>query len=208
MTGGADVVELKRRAYQHTLQDGLTEILAAIMFLASVAMLQQRGLICFIGLAMVLLPVVINRLKAKVTYPRTGYLELRDQPPKRIVWGMFLVIGAAIVLMALLLLVAGRLDDPASWRRWAPLLAGFLVSCGFHHAAQRSGLLRFRCYELMSLAAGLLISILGSGHSYAGVQIYCLVMAGATMLGGVVHLVRFVQRNPVRIAEEPRHVEQ
>lgn len=202
------VRELQRRAYVHTMEDGVTEIFAGVMFLISAGILASPRLISFMALLILVIPVAVNRIKNRVTYPRTGYVELIDQPPKQIVWGMFVFMAAAVVAMAVLLWGTGQVDDPTAWCRWAPMLAGILVGGGIHHAATRSGLWRIHVLQAISLTSAFAISLVGTGQSYAGVQVYCLLMAAVTFIAGVANFVRFLRRYPASAAKEPHHVEQ
>ena len=198
--------QLQRRAYAHTVQDGLTEIFAAVMLFASAGILSDPKMLSFLAPAMIFVPLVVDRLKQRLTYPRVGYVELGLEPPKRMVWGMFLYMAGAILVMAMLLLVAGRADDAAAWRKWAPLLAGVLFGGGIHYVATQSGLIRFHVMQVISLTTAALISWWNSGNSYAGVQLYCLVMSAVALVVGVGTLIYFLRRYPATVVEGQNHV--
>ncbi len=208
MLAESNVRQLQRRVYASTIQDGLTEIFVAIMLFTSAGILADPKLLAFLGLLLFLLPVAINRLKRRITYPRMGYVELADEPPQRLAWGMFAFTGVVFAAMALLLLIIGRVDEPAAWRKWAPLFAAAAIGGGIHYAAKRSGLARLHVFQVISLTTALVICLAGTGASYAGVQIYCLIMATIVLFAGLFNLVRFLHRCPVRGTEDKAHVNQ
>jgi hypothetical protein len=207
MNGHERLEELQRRAYRHTLEDGLTELLAAVMLLGWAAILQHHQLLPFMVLLFVAITVALHAAKRRITFPRTGYVRLGHAAARRHLWGTFAFIVLPILVMALLLWVTGNPADPAAWRRWAPLLAGAFFGGGLHFAARHSGLRRFHIYQLVSLLLGLAISAAGSGNSYAGVQLYCLLMALVLLPAGGVRFVSFLRRYPAVSGEELPHVE-
>jgi len=95
--------DLRRTAVRETYRDGLTEIVTGVLFFI-VALATGRPAFYWTYLvAILVLGPGLQRLKARITYPRIGYSKIPDENPARLrrgilswVFGVFL--AAAIVL--------------------------------------------------------------------------------------------------------------
>ena len=189
--------EYERRAFVHTTEDGFVGIFAGFTMVCAAGIVVNPALMPFFAFPVMFFPVLINRLKKWFTYPRTGYVELPEENPRHLAWGMFTYFVMALLLMALLLLLLNQLTDPAAWRKWSPLLAAVLVGAGIQYVASRSGKLVLYLVQGISVIVGLVISCLNSGTSYRGVQIFCLLVGACFFLTGLAQFVRFARKYPM-----------
>ena len=201
-----DIQLLRRRAFTHAVEDGLTDIfIALVLFIASVVVVRP-GLMAFLAMWVIFGPILLHRLKCRFTYPRTGFVELPQESPRHLVLGMFVYMVIALVAMAVLLWLADQIDHPQAWRKWAPILAAILVGGGIQYVASRSGLIRYHVFQAVSAVTALTTSLLTTGESYAGVQTYCLIMSAVALLMGLVTFRRFLKCHPVSTAQEESDV--
>ena len=198
MTNHDALDRIERRATAAPYRDGIMELLvAAVLFGVALMWEARRGEL----LALLALPIVIGagvaleRAKRRITYPRIGYAESK-KPTETSPWGGVAFIGAGIMLMIGAVVVSGDIGDTASWRRWAPFLAGFLNAAGFWYVGTVSGLWRYRIVAGISIALGITISLMADGATYRPVAGYFAVMGALLAVLGAATLVVFLIGHP------------
>lgn len=196
---------LEQRAYRLSVQDGLMELLlAGLLCVAAAAFLTDSPLAGFIGLSPFVLGIVYRRLRARVSEPRIGYLDLPDDDPGTTARGMATFVAGVLVVTALGVASTGGLGDVDTWRAWAGAFAGMATSGGLLYAAGRSGWLRYRVLAAVSVAAGVGATLLRPDDGFRTVGWWALVLSAAVFVQGLVMLVLFVRRHPRRTAPGDR----
>jgi hypothetical protein len=200
MNGNIDVGGIDRRAKTAGYDDGLLEIFAAAVLLTiALAWIVNAA---FVGIAAAFVALLgwkaLDKIKARITYPRIGYYREHSDEPKRTARGILLFMAGAFLLMVFVILISGGLADPTEWRRAAPLMSGISLAGGFWYTADRSGLLRYRLIAGLSVVSGVLLWWFGSGESYVGVVWHLVILSVPLALVGIWSLVRFVRTHPVR----------
>lgn len=134
---------------------------------------------------------VINHLKIRLTYPRTGFVEYRvdqqDLGRRRIV---VITLGgaAAVVFVALAKLIGST--------NWIPAATGLIVAFFlFIIQGRAAGLQRFNILGAVSIAVGISLSFSGLSEGYALGSYYGLLGLAFVISGGIV-LRHYLQDNP------------
>jgi hypothetical protein len=189
-----ELEKVQRRTYRYWYEDGLGELgagwvcaLLGILFLLEA--LAPAGPLA--GISAILLPLVmiggglmarraIAGLKARITYPRTGYVSYR-QPTGRRRW------LSALVALGMAVLVAFFAVRGPVAQSWIPLLTGLVIGAGLLLIANRFGLGRYFALAAASLGAGAAGSFLTRDVSlgdaiYFGAMGVCLVVSGGLAL--------------------------
>ena len=73
---------LEKTVFKDSLQDGITEILASILFVFFALTYGKDIFVISAVLGIFVLAPGIKTLKKRFTYPRTGYVELDEAKPK------------------------------------------------------------------------------------------------------------------------------
>lgn len=198
--GNLDFEALDKRARAAGYGDGLLEIFAAIILLVlALGWAVSPGLIGVLAALIVLYGwKLVERIRARVTYPRIGYFRERSDDVGATARGMLLFIGGALAVMVLVVWLAGGLGDVREWRRAAPLLSGISLAGGFWYAGGRSGFAHYRFIAVVSVVVGVLLWMLGKGDSYAFVAWHLAAVGVPLAVIGVWSLVRFVRSHPDR----------
>ncbi len=138
--------DLERRAYHDTVQDGLLDIAAGV-YLPLVAGLfyppppAGSRVLAIFGLA-ALLALAHDHLRRRLSYPRTGYVELIPLQPRKLLAGMAVVTLGALAVVLAGLAISGHIGEAAYLYRWVPAWVGAATAGGFFDAARRSGYAR------------------------------------------------------------------
>jgi hypothetical protein len=189
--------DVRRTAIAAPYEDGLLELLMALLFVGIAAVWGVgRGEV----LGLLALPIIIGGglalawIKRTVTEPRIGHVEPRkDDGPA---WHWFAFIGAGLLLMAIAVILTGEIGTSESWMRWFPFLSGYLIAGAFRYLAAASGLRRYLVLGAASLICGTTVAIASDGSSYASVAAYFMAMAIIVAAFGGTALVLFLSRHP------------
>ena len=197
------------RAYAHWLKDGLFEIGLGILF-AGVGTL--RAIIHFAGeksaayywLSGGLLLFMIGvawggkrfgkSLKARITYPRTGYMAFK---PYSFNYKSILAILALLIFAGILGGMLGMLSTQPNQQEigiFVPIGQGIVGALIFTYAAQRVEVKRLYYLAAFSIGIGLVIGALGVGI-VLGVSFFYLSIGLALIVSGCVALVQFLRRH-------------
>lgn len=199
MTDGIDIGAIDRRARTAGYGDGLLELFAAVVLLTlALAWASNPGVVGILAAVVAIYGwKVVERIKERVTYPRVGYFQERADDAKQTSMGMLLFIGGALLVMVVVVLFSGGLDNVTEWRRAAPLVSGLIYAGGFWFAGQRSGMLRYRLVAAWSFLSGVLLWWFGTGETYQAVAIHMWGLAIPLAVVGTWSLVRFMRTHPV-----------
>jgi hypothetical protein len=183
--------QVMRRAQRYWHIDGMTEIAFAwvcfilgIYFYLSATLPQGTLLSTLLDSSLIIILLaggflgnkLVNYVKQRVIYPRTGYVSYRRKSgANRWVAGILaLLIGATVGGLMVTI--------PASFA-WMPALTGFFLSIPLLILGYRSGSWRFYLLCLISLIAGMGLSITGHGN-ILGLSYYYLIFCFALFISG------------------------
>jgi hypothetical protein len=194
-------IEQKTRRYWYV--DGLAEIFIGLL-LAVVGLLVQAPeqfpggswlrLILVAGLVVIIVGgawlggKMVRAVKARLTYPRTGYVNYRKPSPKRRLRNLLIMIPIA-ALWIIVVLIFGK-----GLIAWAPLIDG-LVLCAILWVAGM-GLLRFYLLAGLSLVVGGILAYLQIGGNW-GQMVFDLIMGLSLAVSGTITLVRYLRQTSI-----------
>jgi hypothetical protein len=192
-----DLTQIERDIFRDYLQDGLLDLVLGVWLLLIGVALASGFTAVFVVLGFFLCPFLFRTLKRRFTYPRAGYVELREGDPgpaPRIILGSLLL--GLIVLVAVLIAV-GVIGDPAKWYRWMPImwgvwLAGILLGLG---VAVR--LVRYFFLAFIALVAGPFFSLLPLPGKLENLGLFNAAVGAALLVWGLGVFLRFLHRHPL-----------
>ena len=197
-----DFEQITKRTRQYWFSDGFVEIINGVIFLllgiyfyvqstlpdGSIWLfLLQAGLVILLVGAMFLGRRLVNVLKIRFTYPKTGYIGFRPAPKQK----RWITAGVSSLMAVLIVVLFNTM--PVSLN-WLPAITGFIVAAFWLISASRVGLLRFYI-----LAAGSMV--LGTGISFAkpgilqGVAAYYFAMGVFLIGSGGLTLSRYLRQS-------------
>jgi len=192
------------RAYAHWLKDGLFEIWVGIL-LVGVGTLRaiihfagaktpayywlSGGLFLFMFGSIWAGKRIGEALKARITYPRTGYTAFKPYKPNyKIILAVLILAG---IFGGLLGILSTQPNQPKTGI-FVPIVMGIIVAVAFTYTAQRVAVKRIYYLAAFSLGIGLAIGALGVGV-VLGVSFFYLSIGLALIVTGCMALVQFLR---------------
>jgi hypothetical protein len=196
-----------QRTQQYWDIDGIPELifggifmLLGIYFLIQTALPPESLISNLLNIAFVLIVLsggffggrLINSLKTRLTYPRTGYVSYkRSRGKDRWIAGAL----AIIVVSAFFIL-------SPTYMAWIPGVTGLILSAFLVMMGRRLSLARFYALAAISLILGVGMSLSGLGND-PGLAIFYGLMGLAVTISGAVTLYNYLQNNPPAQEELP-----
>src|SRR5215216_1687784 len=197
--------DMERRIKRYWYIDGFGELMVGgmLLLLALYFSAQQYfgdqtllGLILQSGFALILIGGVaitrrlLNTLKMRVTYPRTGYVEYEQ---KYELQRRILAIVVAMVVAVVTVLITRRISRIDSLVAMSGVMVAIVLVVKQGWSAK---VLRFYLLSLISLILGLSLSISGLPRGYNLGTFYGL-MGTAFIISGALTLIRYLRENPL-----------
>ena len=197
MSTESDLRDIRRAAERETYRDGIMEIVIGGLFFIVALVTGRPAFYWTYLIAILILGPGLQKLKARFTYPRIGYVRLPDEEPSRLRRGLLTWVLGVFLLVAVALTLTGHITDSLAWRRAAPALGGMLFAGGFVYMAQRSHLWRHYVLAAASASFGLLMAWPLEPEPYDNLRVWALLMALLSLAMGAYVLQRFVRENPI-----------
>ncbi len=193
MTTAPDVNSLMKRTLSSWYEDGLADLaMGGYFMLLGVALLAQAltpegsalQLLWGTGIPLVLLlggvttGWIIQRLKSRLTYPRTGYINFERRDGALRVWRIISTMLIAAVVAAATVILSGRLSNLS-------LIFGLAFFGVFAYLWQRLGLRRYLAVAVWCLAAGVALMLLPLTMEQGGAAFWVLAGLGLGTAGFV-----------------------
>jgi hypothetical protein len=194
----------RRRAHRHAVEDGAIDLLVGL-FTLMVGVATQRRI--FLALAVVYLSAMAlawKPLHYQLTSRRTGYAELPEAPPVRLLTIVMLAGLLTMGVVAAITLATGEVWSFETWPTWAPVVAGLILAWGFLDTARKSGVVRFRVFAAASVTGSLFFWLFPFGariNPSDRLTLFLFAIAGVLMAVGAWTMTRFVRSRPI-VSEE------
>lgn len=186
--------DLERRSKQYFYDDGITEMAAGGLFLAIALLFLAEALspagsfvtrfssivlVVLVAGGMWVLRPIVNYAKARITYPRTGYVRYRraDRSPQR---RLGVAILAALISMGITFALMST--APAS-ENLVPTVQGLAFAVFLAYMGYQVGVGRFYILAGVALVAGLGITLFGMGEPMGSALFFGAVGAAVVLSG-------------------------
>jgi hypothetical protein len=193
-----DLKQIERNIFRDYFQDGLADIIFGAYFLILGLLLPVGGAIApFIVLFTFFFVPLLQALKKRFTYPRTGYVELRQGDPGPLLW---LVLGSLVlglVTLVVVLIAVGVIADPAQWYRWMPIFFGIWMAGAFLGLGLSVRLARYYVVAGVALAGGPASALLSLSGKQDNIGLFSAAVGAVVLAWGIVAFVRFLRKYPL-----------
>ena len=209
MSSNADIQELEQETYRYSMQDGLAEILFGISLIASAGLIDDFGAYGSFAWLIIFMIPIWEKLRRKLTYPRIGYMKVRQDAPS--LPGMavlFLVMTILVVVPIAWVLIPS--DNPIYDTLWKyfPVAFGVMMILPSFFLVEKTGDRRYYALGLLTMTTGLIFTLLEFEAPRAGPILYLLGWGVAIILIGLTTFIRFIRKYPVIEPDEVEASEQ
>jgi hypothetical protein len=193
-----DLKQVEHNLFRDFFEDGLIDAMFGVYFLFVGLLLPQHGgLIAFPILLIVFSAPLLQALKKRFTYPRTGYVAFREGDPGLVPWFVLGSLVLGLVALVAVLVAVGAITDPGQWYRWMPIFFGIWLAGIFLGLGLRVRLLRYYVVAGVALAGGPLAALLPLNGKLANVGLFFSAVGVVLLACGIVAFVRFLRNYPI-----------
>lgn len=202
-----DISQVEHRIKRYWYTDGIGELIGGGIFLllglyfsmqqyfgdeSPVGALLQTGLIVILIGGMFLGRWLINLLKTRITYPRTGYVEY-SAGGGNVIWMRILSVVIAITVTVVSVFIARSIKTIDSMVATTGVLVAVILVV---KQGWSSGVRRFYLLSAISLLLGGLLSLSGLARGY-NLGLFYGLMGVAFAISGGLTLVHYLGANPL-----------
>ena len=199
--------QIEQRIRRYWYSDGIGEMMGGVMFLVLAvyfSLQQYLGDESFIGgmlqAGLVLLLIggvyvgrrVVNSAKARITYPRTGYVEYRTNSRNAVLMRI-LAAFTAMTVASMSVFVARKFDSIDAMVAVTGVLVAVILMV---KQGWGSGLGRFYFLSAASVVLGGILSVSGFARGY-NLGLFYALMGIAFLISGGLILKRYLNENPL-----------
>ena len=170
MGKNSEIDRITKRPIQYWFEDGIGELITGGLFvlIGGYFVLQEiitssliKGLLSVISILVIgggvfVSRKLINNLKERLVYPRTGYVTYSKRPSK---WKLAITIGTTIAV-AIMVILLGRSNSTLDW---TPIVIGVICGVLMLYQAIQSGIFRFYLEAGLAILIGTFVAIFGTG---------------------------------------------
>lgn len=205
-----EIHQVVRRTRQYWFTDGFVEIslggifviLGIYFYLQSalppdslILFILQAGFVLVIFGAIFLGKYIVNRLKSRLTFPRTGYVSYQTATKKQRVISVGVALTMTVLITTLFLTTSISMN-------WIPAITGFVVAILWLISASRVGLVRFYLLAVFSLVMGVGLSLSGL-ELYPSLSTYYVIIGLSLILSGALALSIYLRQLPASNENNP-----
>ena len=198
MDEGIDVRKIQQKIFRDSMRDGVTETITGVLLLCASLMFVNSGFTVLYLASMIYLNKGMQRIREKYVHPRTGYVELKREKPKKTVGGIFLYFFAVGLLMyAALYIAEGALPSSDALYRWTPAFIGLMFLGAMIYLREKTGSTAVLAWAAYAISLGLVFSVYEFTSPKDGVTLYTMLMGVTFLLVGFTKFRRFLTTNPI-----------
>ncbi len=201
--------QIEQRIRRYWYKDGIGEMMGGVMFLMLAAYFSlqqylgdesfisgilQAGLVLLLIGGMYVGRRLVNSAKARITYPRTGYVEYRTNSRNAVLMRI-LAAFTAMTVASMSVFVARKFDSIDAMVAVTGVLVAVILMV---KQGWGSGLGRFYFLSAASLVLGGILSVSGFVHGY-NLGLFYALMGIAFLISGGLILKRYLNENPLPV---------
>lgn len=202
-----EIKQVEQRVRRYWYSDGIAEIASGGLFVLLGLYFAAQGYLGETSIASIILQVslmllmiagafgvrwLVNTLKARLTYPRTGYVEYRLNEKESTV-RRYIIVGVAMVIAITSIVLIDYIRDLDAMALVTGLLVGLIFIA---LRGKSSGLKRFYLLGVVAIVLGVALSFSGLSQAYNLGLFYGLLGIAIVISGGLV-LRRYLSENPM-----------
>ena len=209
-----DLLKLEQNAFRESMKDGLTELFGAFVFLFVPLMYRIVAFVAiFVAMYLFFIPYLFEAARQKYTYPRLGYVKLREKESDFDIKPFFgLVIVTFILTGIATFIFTGDIYNFYNWILMLPIAIGLIMFGPSVYLVDRSGSAKYWLFGIFTTMLGFtvvyLISQFPTVNIYDGIMVYSILVAITLVIVGTIKFLRFTRAYPILDLPEDEMSEQ
>jgi hypothetical protein len=219
MSDNANILELEQETHRYSMQDGLAEIFLGLCLIIIAGTIEADDsslygifldLIIY-GIFFLLIAFrtpILEKLRRKVTYPRIGYVKVRQDEPS----GLLMVVFVFVMMVFFAILLASFISpsdtsyDTAC--KYLPVSLGVMMILYSFALVEKTGDCWYFAFGLLTVTTGLIFALLEFEPPRAGPVLYLLGWGVVITLVSLTTFIRFIRKYPIIDPDEVEASEQ
>lgn len=204
-----DLKEIERQTFYELMIDGITELLAGLVFIFVPILFFNPIFVAFTPLIFLFGPHIIDSIRERTTYPRLGRVELKtevdseDISVKRALLEFStLLLCSIIITFIVMFIVEGEIINFQLWYKWVPLLFGLIMFGPSLFLVEKTGQQRYYLFGIFTTIIGLFFSIIVFPDEKVGLFLYFVTLGALSIIIGIIKYISFIRKYPVIDIEE------
>lgn len=200
--------KLRQRPIQYWFEDGIGEFvtgglfsliginfcLQAVITSPQISAIVSLLSVIIIGGGVIFARKLINRIKERIIYPRTGFVTY----PKRPSQGKVAITIASTVAIAVFVIFLGSSTITFDW---TPIVISAICGVLMFYQAVLTGILRLYIEAIIAILIGIMIAFLGIGGMFSS-GIFFIIFGLVLIFAGGCALINYFKKFPPRSNQE------
>ncbi len=198
MTEDRDLVELEQKTYREYMQDGLTFLFLGVLLFITSALSSQPSFLPIFIVVMMFIPQAVERIKERFTYPRLGYVQLREEDPRSTAKGIIrFVVFVIVASFVVLILYFGPSFEVEIIYRALPVIFGIIMIGPSLWLVEKTGSRTYYLFGVLVALSGLGFALFDFNDRFLGFSLFLFLWAGILTVIGLIMFVRFISNYPI-----------
>ena len=201
--------ELEQKTFREFMIDGITEILAGLIFLFIPVLLVNPIFVVFTPFLLFTSPKILDYIRQRTTYPRIGRVEFKvdeTTDPKAVRKALFeflfFLLIVLIITVICMIIFEGSIPDISSWYSWVPLIFGLIMFGPSLYLVDQTGLKYYYLLGIFPSLLGLLLSVIAFPSIKDGMYIFFFILGILALILGIFRYIWFIRNYPIVNLEE------
>ena len=190
---------VEQESYRELMQDGFSEILVGTIFLVLPAIFFQSSFLpIFVVFYIIFMPQGVEVIRKKYTYPRIGYVKLREDEAPKISLGIVVVVLLIfITIIAVFYFAFIDVIDRFFVFKWMPAVFGFIMWGPSLYLKDKTGQKAYYLPGILMSVTGVATSLAAFITAEVGTSLF-MICWGLAFIGlGLVRFLLFIRKYPI-----------
>ncbi|MFW9778437.1 MAG: hypothetical protein ACFFE8_06235 [Candidatus Heimdallarchaeota archaeon] len=208
MNNQIDLKKIEQSTYNELMIDGITEILAGILLLATPLFFRLPFIVVFVPFLIFYGRYGLDFIRERTTYPRIGRVVLIREEEKEgystkkaLLTFLILIAGAILITFLVMIMVEKETSDMQLIVEYGALFFGLVMFGPSLYLVENTGQTRYYLLGIIATLLGFLFSIFKFIEGYDNIILYFVTLGVIALLVGIIRYFLFIRRYPVVTTE-------
>jgi hypothetical protein len=201
MDNNINLKEIEKKAYKQLNEDGLMEIALSVLLILYSGLWNSSIIGIVVVFQIMILPRLLESLRARYTYPRIGYVKLFDESNSETGKGIIgFMIASLLIIGTLIIIGYGKLTSDLIYQ-WVPSFIGLTLVGAMLYVKGKSGDDTYLGYAVYSILSGISFSFIKFDPVADGIKYYLFFIGFSMLVIGIYRFMVFTRKYQVYFEE-------